>query len=101
VDLIVLTPGNSTSNIENYGTTIESLLVKKSEKYDIYFFYASYPKKYGEHFIDLREYLPKESIEIFDKSILLNQCSSYNNKLVGLVMYIYENLFNIRISNFY
>jgi len=88
VDLIVLTPDNSTSDIESYGTTIESLLVKKSEKYDLYFFYASYTKKYAKHFIDLREYLPKESIEVFDQSVLQHQCTSYNDELVGLPMHI-------------
>jgi len=88
MELVVLTPNNSTSDIENYGTTIESLLEKKSTKYDIYFFYASYSKKYNDHFINLREYLPKESIEVFDESILQHQCTSYNNKLVGLVIYI-------------
>jgi len=97
VDLIVLTPENSTSDIENYGTTIESLLAKKSEKYDIYFFYASYSKKYYNHFIDLRKYLPKESIELFDESILQHQCTSYNDKLVGLVINIYKYFIKIHI----
>jgi len=88
MELVVLTPLNSTSDIENYGTTIESLLVKKSEKYDIYFFYAAYSKKYYNHFIDLRNYLPKESIEAFDEDIIKHQCTSYNNKLVGLPIHI-------------
>ena len=40
----------------------DSFLYNKSKEYDIFFYYSAYSKKYGEHFIDLREYLPGEFI---------------------------------------
>jgi len=69
---------------------IDSLLVKKSTKYDLYFYYYNYSKKYGKHFLNLREYLPEEYIKVFDKKILKEACSSNDNKLVSLVFHIYK-----------
>jgi len=89
VELEVLTPNTATSVIENYGTFVDSYLVKKSQKYDIYFYYSNYSKKYGEHFLNLREYLPKEYINGFDKRLLEETCSSYDNKLISLPLFLY------------
>ena len=55
----VLTPNIASTVIENYGTTIESVLVKHKTNYDIIFYYSAYSKKYGEHFVDLKKYLPR------------------------------------------
>ena len=90
VKLTVLTPQTSSTVIENYGGTIESLLVKGSTKYDIYFYYSAYSKKYAEHFVNLKEYLPEENIKGYDDNLLKETCSSKDGKLVGLVMSIYK-----------
>jgi len=87
LDLTILTPENSQSDFENYGTTIDSLLLKKSTKYDIYFYYAAYSKKYGEHFLNLREYLTEEFLNRFDKNLLDDMCSTNNKVLIGLPIY--------------
>jgi len=89
IELNVLSPQVSTRVIENYGTTIDSLLKKNSHKYDIYFYYSAYSKKYSEHFLNLREYLPEEYIKVYDENLLLETCSSKDKKkLVGLVIYM-------------
>jgi len=44
VHLTILTAENSTQEIGDYGSTVDSLLVKMSTKYDLYFFYAAYVK---------------------------------------------------------
>jgi len=88
VELEVLSTGTSTNVIENYGTTVESLLMRKSTKYDIYYYYSAYSQRYGKHFADLRKYLPEEYIKPFNEKILKEGCYSKDNKLIGLVMYI-------------
>jgi len=85
INLKILTPKTSTKVIENYGSTVGSLLSKKSKKYDIYYYYSAYSKKYGDHFLDLKKYLPEEYIENFDENLLKETCYKDDN-LVGLVM---------------
>jgi len=82
LNINILTPDNSTSAINSYGSTVDSLLKRKSTKYDLYFYYASYTNKYGKHLLDLNEYLPQEYINLFGEEILT--CSTHDNKLVGL-----------------
>ncbi len=74
--------------------------MKKSKKYDLYFYYSAYSRRYGDHLINLSEYIPKENLEKFDESILKNTCSSNNNEIVGLVIYIYK-FYLIYIISFY
>lgn len=87
VNLEVLTPKISTTEFENYGTTINSLLLRKSPKYDIYFYYSAYSEKYGSHFLNLKDYLPEEYIKRFDENILKETCYSNDNELIGVVIY--------------
>jgi len=84
VELEILTPETSSSVVENYGTTIDSLLVKKKQKYEIYFYYSAYSKKYGDYLIDLREYLPEEYIKPYDADLLKSTSYSKDGRLVGL-----------------
>eukprot|EP00833_Pecoramyces_ruminatium_P008379 jgi/Orpsp1_1/1182411/evm.model.c7180000081171.1 len=84
VKMEVLSPGVSTSLVENYSATIYSLLSKHSQKYDVYYFYSAYAKKYGEYFADIRKYLPKEHLDLFDQEILENTCTSKGDILIGL-----------------
>jgi len=88
VQLEVLTPKISTTEFENYGTTIEALLSKKKNpKFDIYFYYSAYSEKFGNHFLNLKDYIPEEYIKGFDERILKETCS-YNNELVGLPIHM-------------
>jgi len=89
VDLNAITPQTSTTIIENYGTTIEAVLKRKQKKYDVLYYYSAYSQKYGEHLLNLREYLPEETIKGFDEGLLKGICSSSDDKLVGIVIYIY------------
>jgi len=75
---------NSTSKVTNYETTIETLLAKKSNKYDIYFFFTGNSKKSGRYLVNLEEWLPKEYIDMFDPGLLSDSCI-YNKHVVGLV----------------
>jgi len=99
VKLKVLTPETAESDRESYSSTIDTLLLKKSNKYDLYFYFSTYTKVYGNHFINLEDYLPKEYSDVFDEIILNKGCSS-NGKLLALVIYIYI-LYLIHIFYFY
>jgi len=88
IQLIVLTPENSTSDFENYGTMIDSLLKRKSTKYDIIYYYSAYTKKYGNHFLNIRDYISEDYIKIFDERLLEETCSSYDKTLVSLPVFI-------------
>jgi len=55
LDLTAITPETATNERESYGTTIDSLLSRRSEKYDIYFYFSGYGQAYGNHFINLND----------------------------------------------
>lgn len=82
--MTTLTTNNSTSEINNYGSIIEALLNKKSSKYDIYFYYASYTKKLGYFFENLTNWIPQNHIDMYDHGIINNSCK-YEDTVVGLV----------------
>ncbi|ORX81963.1 periplasmic binding protein-like II [Anaeromyces robustus] len=82
VKLIIVSPSNSTTLIDDYGSTIDILLQKKSEKYDIIFFDSIYIHKFGSHFIDLSEWIPEKHINKFNEKDI-NQTCYHNNKLVS------------------
>jgi len=98
--LRVLNPKTATADLESYGTTIDSLLMKKKQKYDVYFFFSTYTKKYASSLLNLEDYLPEESINAYDKAILKEGCSSNDGKLVALVMYFYD-YYRILFFNFF
>jgi len=89
----ILTSENSTSDVSNYGFAVESLLAKKSKKYDIYFFLSGNTKSSGQHFVNLEEWLSKEYIDMFDSGLLSGSCI-YNGHVVGFVI-IYLFIYSI------
>ncbi|ORX86781.1 hypothetical protein BCR32DRAFT_275137 [Anaeromyces robustus] len=100
VKLNIFSNLNSTVSVNDYGSMLESLLKKKSEKYDVFFYNNMFVPYLGNHFLNLEELLPKEHIDMYDLQILNEFC--YNeNKLVGLpitvfftVLYYNSNLIN-------
>jgi len=97
----ILTLENSTSKVSNYETTVETLLAKKSTKYDIYFFLSGNTKISGPHFVRLEEWFSEEYIDMFDSEILSTACN-YNGHIVGLVIiYLFTYLLLILIALFF
>jgi len=70
--------------INDYGTTVEVLLSKKTDKYDIYFYDNVYTKRYGKHFVNLKEKISKEHMNLFSSDLNYQLCTS-DNRWVGLV----------------
>lgn len=82
--LTTLTSSNSTAYINDYGFMIKTLLTKRSKKYNIYFFYDSFIKDYGVHFMNLKEYLNDDYIKKFS-SELIKKGYMNNDNLIGVV----------------
>ncbi|ORX75948.1 periplasmic binding protein-like II [Anaeromyces robustus] len=83
----ILTPNNSTADLKDFNSLMDSLINKKSNKYDLYFYYGIYTKKYGQHLLNLDNKFPKSHLDEYEQNVLKNTCY-YNNHLVGLPLTI-------------
>ncbi|KAG4090277.1 hypothetical protein H8356DRAFT_1279713 [Neocallimastix lanati (nom. inval.)] len=88
---------NSTQNINNFHSSIETLIDKKSDKYDLFTFDPIYIRNLYPYFIDLKEWLPSEYIDWFSLNNIDKICT-YENKWIGLPLFI---KFMILYSNNY
>ena len=79
IELNVFTEKNFTGSIFNYGDVIESILKKSKTKYDLYLYDNAYGSKYGNYFLDLKEYLSEDLVKLYDKKIISDTCI-YKNK---------------------
>jgi len=84
LDMILFSDQNITYELQEYGSTIDSLLLRKSKKHDIYCFDPLYTIKYSPNLLDLGNELPKEHIDLYSSSDA-KKVGVYNNKWVGLV----------------
>ncbi len=85
ITLSLIFNGNENS-IVNYNDLLKDILLKRSPKFDLFFYDPKYSAKFAEHLKDLYEYLPRDVVNNFDSDILSNTCV-YNNQLIGLVNY--------------
>jgi len=90
IHLNLITPANSTTEINDYGNFLESLLIKKTLKYDLIFYDNIYSFRYGAHLINLYDILPKEHINMYNPQITSQSCA-YQDEIVGLVTIIKKN----------
>ncbi len=77
-----------TTEVDYFKSMVESLLLKRSTKYDMYIYDSSYTMKYGEYLLDLNNRIPDAHIKLFYPDVLSGSCM-YKNKLVGIVSEIY------------
>jgi len=71
---------------------LDTLFKKRNTEYDIYYYYSTSTKKYGKYLENLSKYIPDEYLRGYDKSIINESCTSKDNILVGLVIYIFINI---------
>ncbi|ORX82997.1 periplasmic binding protein-like II [Anaeromyces robustus] len=86
VSYVYYSSENCTIYTADYGSTIEHILKKKSEKYDIYYYDVMYSPRYSQYFIDIKDYIP-EHIKLYSPGIASDICT-YNGKWVGLSLNI-------------
>jgi len=82
----LLTSDNITIDIDSYANTIESLLSKKSVKYDLIMVNAVYVHRFDNYVLDLNCYISKEIRDLYSNSIVQN-IGVRNNKLIALPLY--------------
>ncbi|ORX80130.1 periplasmic binding protein-like II [Anaeromyces robustus] len=83
LNLNLFTPSNSTTNINDYGSMVEQLLTKRSERYDIYFYDNIYSTRFGSHFLNLEKILDEDHIKMYNEDVISLSCT-YNGVYVGL-----------------
>ncbi|ORX84161.1 periplasmic binding protein-like II [Anaeromyces robustus] len=91
VNLNLISKLNGTSLIDGYGSMLETLLIKKSTRYDLFFYDNCDTFILGSHYIDLYDWLSKDHIDMYDMNIIKQTCF-YNDKLVGLPVSIDLNV---------
>ncbi|ORX80129.1 periplasmic binding protein-like II [Anaeromyces robustus] len=101
--LNLITPSNSTGDINDYGSMVEQLLTKKTTKYDLYFYDNIYSTRFGQHFVSLDKILDKEHINLYNKDVISLSCT-YNGEYVGLPItldysVLYSNLLYLERYN--
>ncbi|ORX84845.1 hypothetical protein BCR32DRAFT_266083 [Anaeromyces robustus] len=72
--LNIMTGKKFIESFDNHYFMIESLLKKKNNKYDIYFYDITYIKNYSPYLLDLKDLIPKEHLSMFDENILSQMC---------------------------
>ncbi|ORX34620.1 hypothetical protein BCR36DRAFT_43496 [Piromyces finnis] len=100
--LNLFTEQNSTIGKDFYSSTIDTLLNKKSHKYDVFIYDPLFTRRYAPYFIDLKKYLPKEIIDSYSSDETINS-GYYKDQCVGLPVYVkYKLLYsNINLLNKY
>ncbi|KAL6605335.1 periplasmic binding protein-like II [Neocallimastix californiae] len=93
--LNLLTPQNMSYTVNNYQSMIENLLYKKSKKYDLIVFDNIYSKKFESYFLDLKDLLPQEHLDLYSEGIAAQTCI-FNNKWVALPV---TPLYSVLYSN--
>jgi len=73
------------SSTEKFKSTLETVIKKKNNRYDIYVYENIYISLYGARLLDLNGYLPEDIINMYDQKIILELCH-YEGKLLGLVI---------------
>ncbi|KAG4089587.1 periplasmic binding protein-like II [Neocallimastix lanati (nom. inval.)] len=92
LDKVLFSNQNTTFELNNYDSTIDSLISRRSNKYDIYCFDPLYTKKYTSFMINLNDILPEEHMELYNHGDAKKTCYS-NNQWAGLKMMIIIPLF--------
>ena len=87
VKLELIIKNKTAAVTDEFVSIMDTILNKKSTKYDIFFYDNIYTIRYSQDLIDLKNYLEKEHIDMYPNA-LKSEAFSYNNKLIGLVIYI-------------
>jgi len=86
--LILFTEENSTFGEDFYSSTVDSILNKKSNKYDVFIYDPLFTRRYSPYFIDLKEYLPEEHMRMYTTNPDAAKAGYYNNQWIGLPIYL-------------
>jgi len=90
VDLIFFGRTNLSSSITEYENTLESIFSKKNDKYDLIIMYELNVKEFGDHLLELDDYIPEEYKNYYSKGKSYKTCFNDDGKWISLVnIFIY------------
>jgi len=95
--LNLINPSNSSTSINDYGTTVETTLSKGQDKYDIIFFDNVYTKRYGKYLLDLNGKLPESHINMYKFNCFEDLCVC-NSRLVSLPFFLDRRVFYVNMN---
>jgi len=90
INIDILKYDKPSDSYSYFKSLVESLLKKGKNPYDMFFYNSKYTSIYGPYLLNLNSNLPKEHIEMYNPRVLKEECT-YNNELVGLVIFIKNN----------
>jgi len=93
VSLNTISFSNNKSFLRDYGTMLDYLFRKKSDKYDLFFFDAIYTYRFSSYLENLETWLPEEHLQMYDSGIAPIYCLNTLNQYISLVnrkIYIYS-----------
>ncbi|ORX83696.1 periplasmic binding protein-like II, partial [Anaeromyces robustus] len=95
LDMTVFSSENITFDIADYESVIDSLLAKNTKKYDIFTYDPLYIEKYSENFMDVKDLVPKEHLELYSHGDAKKTCVNSKNEWIGLPFFQkYTTLFS-------
>eukprot|EP00833_Pecoramyces_ruminatium_P017622 jgi/Orpsp1_1/1191654/evm.model.d7180000087585.1 len=97
LQFVLFSEKNTSIGRDQYDSTIDLYLKKKTKKFDLYIFDPIYTKRYSSHFIDLNKWLPKEHLDLYSSGEAKKICV-YNNKWVGLPFFLKYTVLYSNIS---
>ncbi|ORX83695.1 periplasmic binding protein-like II [Anaeromyces robustus] len=93
--MTVFSSDNVTFGIADYESVIESLLAKNTKKYDIFTYDPLYIEKYSHNFLDVKDLVPKEHLELYSHGDAKKTCVNSKNEWIGLPFFQkYTTLFS-------
>ncbi|ORX80961.1 periplasmic binding protein-like II [Anaeromyces robustus] len=103
VNLDLITDSNSTQDIDDYGSLMETLFRRKSTKYDLYFYDDIYTIRYSSYMLNLKDYLSKEHIDLYSH-VINSEAYTYKDRVIGLPVSIdyavlYSNSYYLKKYN--
>ncbi|OUM58224.1 hypothetical protein PIROE2DRAFT_16567 [Piromyces sp. E2] len=96
LNMFLFSAKNMTVGSDNYESTIDVLLKKKSTEYALYVYDPLHTRRYAPHFVDLKEMLGEEYINTFSYDAY--QTSVYEDQWVSLPIFLkYKALYSNKI----
>jgi len=87
----VYTPENSTSNVNDFWSSVYTILENKSTKYDIIFYDVIYSPRYSPFLLDLNDWLPEKHLDLYSGKAA-TEVGKFKGKWVGLVSVNYKSI---------
>lgn len=88
LDMVLFSDLNTTYALDEYGSTIESLLLKKSDKYDIFCYDPVYNYKYKPNVFEIKKIFEKynmgDHLNLYNKGDAVKTCT-LDGDWIGLV----------------